>query len=110
VTFTPTLTLGDLPPGSARKVVVDGHEVALVHTEGTVFAVGDQCSHADVSLSEGEVDGCTLACWLHGSRFDLRTGRPTGLPPSPSLSTPSRSRAPAMPPSSSSTCPEGAPP
>ena len=80
MTFTPTLTLGDLPPGSARKVVVDGHEVALVHTEGTVFAVGDQCSHADVSLSEGEVDGCTLECWLHGSRFDLRTGEPTGLP------------------------------
>ena len=80
MTFTPTLTLGDLPPGSARKVVVDGHEVALVHTQGTVFAVGDQCSHADVSLSEGEVDGCTLECWLHGSRFDLRTGEPTGLP------------------------------
>ena len=80
MTFTPTLTLGDLPPGSARKVVVDGHEVALVHTEGTVFAVGDQCSHADVSLSEGEVDGCTLECWLHGSRFDLLTGDPSGPP------------------------------
>ena len=44
------------------------------------YAVHDKCSHADVSLSEGEVDGCTLECWLHGSRFDLRTGEPTGLP------------------------------
>ncbi len=40
----------------------------------------DECSHAAVALSEGEVDGCTLECWLHGSRFDLRTGEPTGLP------------------------------
>ena len=61
-------------------MVVDGVPVALVHTEGEVFAVNDVCSHADVSLSEGEVDGCTLECWLHGSRFDLRTGAPTGLP------------------------------
>jgi 3-phenylpropionate/trans-cinnamate dioxygenase ferredoxin subunit len=47
---------------------------------GEVFAITDDCSHADVALSEGEVDGCTLECWLHGSRFDLRTGEPTGLP------------------------------
>ena len=82
MTFTPTLTLGDLPPGSARKVVVDGHEVALVHTEGTVFAVGDQCSHADVSLSEGEVDvdTCHIECWKHGSSFSLETGAPDVLP------------------------------
>jgi nitrite reductase/ring-hydroxylating ferredoxin subunit len=80
VSFTPALTLGEIPAGTARRVVIDGREVAVVHTEGEVFAVGDQCSHADVSLSEGEVDGCTLECWLHGSRFDLRTGDPTGLP------------------------------
>ena len=41
----------------------------------SVHAIRDICSHADVALSEGEVDGCTLECWLHGSRFDLRTGR-----------------------------------
>ena len=35
-----------------------------------------------MALSEGEVDGCTLECWLHGSRFDLRTGKPTGPPAS----------------------------
>ena len=38
------------------------------------------CSHASIPLSEGEVDGCTLECWLHGSRFDVRTGKPTGPP------------------------------
>ena len=45
--------------------------------DGDVHAVDDTCSHANVSLSEGELDGCTLECWLHGSRFDLRTGTPT---------------------------------
>ena len=45
-----------------------------------VHAVYDECSHAAVPLSEGEIEDCTLECWLHGSRFDLRTGAPTGLP------------------------------
>jgi 3-phenylpropionate/trans-cinnamate dioxygenase ferredoxin subunit len=45
-----------------------------------VYAIQDECSHAAIALSEGEVEGCTLECWLHGSRFDLRTGSPIGLP------------------------------
>ncbi len=58
---------------------VDGTPVAIVHGEDDEFyAAYDECSHAAVALSEGEVEGCTLECWLHGSRFDLRTGEPTG--------------------------------
>ena len=72
--------LKELPNGSAMRVEVDGVEVALVHTEGQVYAIDDVCSHAEVSLSEGEVQGCFIECWLHGSRFDLLTGAPTGLP------------------------------
>ena len=45
------------------------------------------CSHAAVALSEGEVEGCTVECWLHGSRFDLRTGKPTGLPATEPVAT-----------------------
>ena len=48
--------------------------------DGEYRAAYDECSHAQIALSEGEVDGCTLECWLHGSRFDLRTGKPSGLP------------------------------
>ena len=72
--------LGDIPEGTALRVDVDGIHVALVHTEGQVFAIDDICSHAEVSLSEGDVEGCFIECWLHGSRFDLRTGEPTGPP------------------------------
>ncbi|MBT8227359.1 MAG: non-heme iron oxygenase ferredoxin subunit [Dactylosporangium sp.] len=71
----------ELPRGTVRAVDVDGVAVALVRTaEGDLHAVSDQCSHARVPLSEGEVDGCALECWLHGSRFDLRTGQPHNLP------------------------------
>ncbi|MFI6243650.1 non-heme iron oxygenase ferredoxin subunit [Micromonospora sp. NPDC050795] len=71
----------DVPKGTAIRADVDGTPIALVHGEdGAFYAAYDECSHAAVALSEGEVDGCTLECWLHGSRFDLRTGEPTGLP------------------------------
>lgn len=73
-------SVGDIPPGTARRVDVDGVEVAVVHTEGKIYAIDDVCSHAEVSLSEGEVEGCFIECWLHGSRFDVRTGEPTGPP------------------------------
>lgn len=76
----PVCAVADVPEGTAHRVVVDGVPIAVVHTEGQWFAVSDICSHADVSLAEGDIDGCTLECWLHGSRFDLRTGRPSGPP------------------------------
>ena len=52
----------------------------MVRVGDEVFAIEDVCSHAEVPLSDGEVDGCTIECVLHGSRFDLRTGKPTGPP------------------------------
>ncbi|AKG42258.1 non-heme iron oxygenase ferredoxin subunit [Streptomyces xiamenensis] len=72
--------LGDLAEDTPKRVEVGGVPVAVVLTEGEVFAVHDICSHANVSLSEGEVEDCRIECWLHGSSFDLRTGKPSGLP------------------------------
>ena len=71
----------DVAKGTAISADVDGIEIAVVHADDdNIYAVRDECSHASIQLSEGEVDGCTLECWLHGSRFDLRTGHPSGLP------------------------------
>ena len=72
--------LGDLGLDSVRKVEADGQDIALVRCQEGVFAIGNRCSHADVDLSEGEVEGCTLECWLHGSQFDLKTGMPLTPP------------------------------
>ncbi|MFJ5925330.1 MULTISPECIES: non-heme iron oxygenase ferredoxin subunit [unclassified Kitasatospora] len=63
-----------------KKVELNGVPVAVVRTDEGVFAINDICSHANVSLSEGEVEDCMIECWLHGSSFDLRTGKPSGLP------------------------------
>ncbi len=77
----PAVRLADLPEVGAVRVVLDGVPVAVVRDEdGDVHAVGDTCTHADVSLSQGEVEDCSIECWLHGSRFDLRTGEPLALP------------------------------
>jgi 3-phenylpropionate/trans-cinnamate dioxygenase ferredoxin component len=72
--------LDELEVGTARRVDLDGESVCLVRTDAAVHAVEDVCTHADVSLSDGDVDGRTIECWLHGSRFDLVTGAPSGPP------------------------------
>lgn len=70
----------DVVDGRALRVEIDGLDVAIVRNGDDVYAIEDECSHAQVALSEGEVEGCEIECWMHGSRFDLRTGKPTGPP------------------------------
>jgi 3-phenylpropionate/trans-cinnamate dioxygenase ferredoxin component len=80
VSFQMVCSLADVPRGRATRVLVGDTAIAVVRVDDEVFAIEDRCSHADVALSEGEVEGCTLECWLHGSAFDLRTGEPL-MPP-----------------------------
>ena len=78
--FVKACALDDVTDGGALRVMIDGIPVAIVRSAGEVYAIQDVCSHANVALSEGEIEDQTIECWLHGSRFDLVTGRPTGLP------------------------------
>jgi 3-phenylpropionate/trans-cinnamate dioxygenase ferredoxin subunit len=74
-------SLDDLEPGSAKKVVLDGIPIAVVRdSAGDVWAIGDTCTHGEISLSEGFVEDDTLECWAHGSRFGLADGKPRNLP------------------------------
>jgi 3-phenylpropionate/trans-cinnamate dioxygenase ferredoxin component len=74
-------SVSQLPGTGALRVVLDGIPVAVVRDEdGDLHAIGDTCTHGQVSLAEGEVEDCLIECWLHGSQFDLRTGRPIALP------------------------------
>jgi 3-phenylpropionate/trans-cinnamate dioxygenase ferredoxin subunit len=79
---TVVCALAELAPGSAARFDVLGRRVAVVRIGDDVYAIGDTCSHADVSLSEGEVwcDEKELECWKHGSAFSLVTGEPSTLP------------------------------
>ena len=78
--FVRACSVAELKEDGAISVVLGGDEIAIVKTEGEVYAIRDWCSHAAVPLSEGDVDGTTIECWLHGSCFDLRTGQPTSPP------------------------------
>jgi len=80
-------SLSELPEEGALRVELDGKPICIARSQGEVFAISDICSHADVSLSEGDVEDGTVECWLHGSRFDLRTGMPTGLPATKPVAT-----------------------
>jgi 3-phenylpropionate/trans-cinnamate dioxygenase ferredoxin component len=80
VSFVRACAVGDLEPGKPLAVSVNDVDVALVRDGEDVYAIYDECSHATIPLSEGDVDGCLIECWMHGSTFDLRTGKPTTLP------------------------------
>jgi 3-phenylpropionate/trans-cinnamate dioxygenase ferredoxin subunit len=87
VSFERACALSDVPEDEALAVTLGAQDVAVARHGDEVFAVEDVCSHANVPLSEGEVEDCTVECWLHGSRFDLRTGKPTGLPATEPVAT-----------------------
>jgi 3-phenylpropionate/trans-cinnamate dioxygenase ferredoxin subunit len=71
----------ELTPSAALRVVVEGTPIAVVmDSAGAVHALGDTCTHGDISLSEGFVEDDTLECWAHGSKFELTTGKPLTLP------------------------------
>jgi 3-phenylpropionate/trans-cinnamate dioxygenase ferredoxin subunit len=80
MSWTPVCKLSELPDGTAQGVEIDSKPVCVARSEGTVYALHDVCSHAEIALSEGEVEDGTVECWLHGSAFDLATGKPTNLP------------------------------
>jgi 3-phenylpropionate/trans-cinnamate dioxygenase ferredoxin component len=78
--YVKATTVDAVADGTAIRVMVGDVPVAIVRSDGEIYAIHDVCSHANVPLSEGEIEDQTIECWLHGSRFDLVTGRPTGLP------------------------------
>jgi 3-phenylpropionate/trans-cinnamate dioxygenase ferredoxin subunit len=72
----------EVPAGAARRFDIGEHRIALIRVGEAFYALGDRCSHADYSLSEGEVYGedLEIECWKHGSTFSLETGEPLCLP------------------------------
>jgi 3-phenylpropionate/trans-cinnamate dioxygenase ferredoxin subunit len=80
VEFIKVCPVAEIPAEGVIAVKVEDVTVAVARSGDRVYAVSDLCSHAEVSLSEGEVYDGTIECWLHGSCFDLRTGEPTNPP------------------------------
>jgi 3-phenylpropionate/trans-cinnamate dioxygenase ferredoxin subunit len=78
--FRPALPIGDVPPGTLRRVTFDDVDVLLAHTARGICAVDDRCPHMSAPLSIGELDGCTVSCPLHSGRFDLSSGEVVQMP------------------------------
>ncbi len=80
--MTVVCALDELTPGSAARFDVDGAPVAVIRIGDDVFAIGDTCTHGNVSLSEGQVwcETREIECWKHGSLFSVETGMPSCLP------------------------------
>ena len=71
----------DITVSTALKITIEGTPIALVKdSAGVIFAIGDTCSHGEISLAEGFVEDDTLECWAHGSKFELTTGKPKNFP------------------------------
>lgn len=73
---------GEIHPGAAKQVWVGDEPIAIFNVGGEYFAISDNCTHEDAPFSEGFIgeDECDVECPLHGSRFDLRTGKALTLP------------------------------
>ena len=78
--WVPVADLDDVPAGGAKVVYVGGEQVALFHTGGRVYAIGNRCSHANGPLAEGRLDGTAVTCPWHDSQFDIATGQPLRTP------------------------------
>ena len=71
----------DISVSAAVKVTIEGVPIAVVKdSAGDIHAIGDECTHGEISLSEGFVEDGTLECWAHGSKFELATGKPKNFP------------------------------
>ena len=85
--FERACSLEEIPADQGLAVTLGAQEVVIARDGDEVFALENECSHAAVALSEGEVADCQIECWLHGSMFDLRTGKPTNLPATEPVAT-----------------------
>ncbi|MES9831656.1 MAG: non-heme iron oxygenase ferredoxin subunit [Candidatus Thiodiazotropha sp. LLP2] len=77
----------ELPPGKMKRFEFEQQRYLIVNAEGQIYAVEDQCSHEDVSLYLGCIQGQNIKCSLHGSRFCLKTGAPLEEPATESIAT-----------------------
>lgn len=75
MTWTKVATVSEIADDAAVSVQVAGDDVCLARSDGQLYALRDECSHGQVALSDGDVENATVECVMHGSRFDLRTGR-----------------------------------
>ena len=79
-TWVKIADLSECPPGNLWEVEAGRERIVLANVDGDVYALQNRCSHQDLPLSDGELEGDRLECLYHGARFDVCTGKAVGLP------------------------------
>ncbi len=79
-TWVSVADLNECPPGTLLDVEAGRESIVLANIDGDLYALENRCSHQDLPLSDGELDGDRLECLYHGARFDVCTGKAVGLP------------------------------
>jgi len=85
--FVRVCALDEIPEQGTFGVEINGTPMVIAKSDGEVYALDEFCTHEEVSLVDGEIYDHTVECWLHGSCFDLRSGKPTGPPATKPLAT-----------------------
>ncbi|MDO4241123.1 MAG: non-heme iron oxygenase ferredoxin subunit [Microbacteriaceae bacterium] len=81
MSFEPVIAADAVQVNTPHRVELAGQAISVVRdSAGEIFAIGDTCTHGEISLSEGFVEDDTLECWAHGAKFSLKTGWPQNLP------------------------------
>jgi len=76
----PAATRESVPPGTTKRIVVDGVEALLCNVDGSFYAIEDVCTHDGGPLDQGTLEGCKIRCPRHGALFDVTTGAALTLP------------------------------
>jgi 3-phenylpropionate/trans-cinnamate dioxygenase ferredoxin subunit len=73
--FVKVLRVSEINPGELRLVEAGGEQICLANVDGKIYAINDACTHVGGYLDEGELEGQVVTCPLHGSEFDVTTGK-----------------------------------
>ena len=79
-TFVQVAPLEELPAGERIFIELENQPIVLLNIGGSIYAIGDICTHDNGPLGDGELDGLQIICPRHGARFDLRDGKAVSLP------------------------------
>ncbi|MBI1942388.1 MAG: non-heme iron oxygenase ferredoxin subunit [Betaproteobacteria bacterium] len=85
--FVEAAQAAELPPGRMKRIDVGGRRILLANVAGRFYAVDDTCTHEEASLSKGFLKGELVKCPLHGSRFNVCTGKALEEPAEEDLRT-----------------------
>jgi nitrite reductase/ring-hydroxylating ferredoxin subunit len=80
MSFVEVAKVPEIPSEKMKHVEVNGNEILVANVGGTFYAISDRCGHMNARLSTGNLNGTVITCPLHGSRFDVTTGKKVADP------------------------------